>query len=323
MDVPRTLLLPADAIVLSDMREVFGASLKKGVVAAVFEDCSNWYEAVFNYRHALFTPKHARSSCVFDDAALLIDVRAWRRVDIPSKVLELMGTHAKTQELFQKPTEAYSLFAPLQLALDTRVLRLPPTWLSRGLAREALTYAELSYWQRHWGQQGVPLSLSLAPFRAPQAVASPQRQLGDALLLRFSGGRYKPWLRRCSAATREGAPRCGRGGSSGDCAALWWRFLAPRLLKMLAATDADASGALRLATTPQRPCVPEPPVVTESAQTDADDAAAAGGAALSMGINTTKVEVLGYFDDPATGKRMVRKRVTRLVKKSPGAQAKA
>ena len=62
--------------------------------------------------------------------------------------------------------------------------------------------------------------------------------------------------------------------------------------------------------------MPEPPPMSTWEQRNADDAVAAGAAALSMGLNSTKVEVLGYFEDPGTGKRMVRKRVTRLVKKS-------
>ncbi|KAL1525728.1 hypothetical protein AB1Y20_020572 [Prymnesium parvum] len=314
IELQRTLLLPSDALILTDAREIFGATLKKGVAAAVFEDCSSQFEQVFNYRHALFANKHARSSCVFDESTLLLDLRAWRRIDVPSKVLDVMGSHSKSQELYQHPTEAYSISAPLALVLDTRALRLPHTWLCRGLARDSFTLPELSYWHRHWGQQGVTFPLVLAPFRAPQAVALPQRAQGDALILRFNGGAYKPWMRRCSKATSDGAPRCGRGFY--DCANIWWRFVARRLLRPLAAVDTVASGALRLPPTATRPCVPEPPPAAAAEDTDADSAVAAGAAALSTGINTTKVEVLGYFDDPTTGKRMVRRRVTRLVKKS-------
>lgn len=87
----------------------------------------------------------------------------------------------KTLDLFQNQPDAYSLSAPLQLVLDTRVLRLPPTWLFRGLARAGYSHAELSYWLRHWGQQGVHLSLSTSPLRAPQAVAIPRRSQGEPI----------------------------------------------------------------------------------------------------------------------------------------------
>ena len=81
---------------------------------------------------------------------------------------------------------------------------------------------------------------------------------------------------------------------------------------MIEATSTDPSGALRLLPTVRRACVPEPVPLPPSQQTDADGAAAASAA---MGFNNTKVEVLGYFEDPITGKKMVRKRVSRLVKR--------
>ena len=55
-ELRRTLLLPADSLVLSDARELFGAALR-GKAAAVFEECSTLFETVFNYRHKLFAEK--------------------------------------------------------------------------------------------------------------------------------------------------------------------------------------------------------------------------------------------------------------------------
>lgn len=97
-------------------------------------------------------------------------------MQIPEKVLEVMGSNEK--ELYQNPSDAYSMPSPLMLVLDGRSVRLPPKWLCRGLARDSFSHSELSYWQRHWGQQGLSLPSSNTPFRAPQAVHSPQRAEG-------------------------------------------------------------------------------------------------------------------------------------------------
>ena len=92
--VTRTLLLADDAILLTDVGELHAAALR-GKVAAVFEDCSIAFESIFNYHHPLFATKHARSSCIFDASTMLIDLPTWRKEDVPSRLIDLIGSQRR------------------------------------------------------------------------------------------------------------------------------------------------------------------------------------------------------------------------------------
>lgn len=87
--VPRTLLLSADALVLVDVAELHAVALGTKV-CAVIEDCSVLFENVYNYHHPLFATKHARSSCSFDSGTMVVDLRAWRKEDVPARIIEFM-----------------------------------------------------------------------------------------------------------------------------------------------------------------------------------------------------------------------------------------
>ena len=261
-DVPRTVLLSSDTLVLFDVRELYSAALN-GKVGAVIEDCSVLFENVFNYHHPLFASKHARSSCSFDAGTMLIDLKAWRKDEVPMRLIDVLGTQRRTEGLHQLPSAASSLASAALLALDKRTLKLPPPWLARGLAREAFTYDELLYWERLWGQQGVRDPPSLRPFRAAHAVAKPSREIGDALMLRFSGGQFSPWLRRCTPASAASAPVCGKSLQV-DCARLWRPYFSPSLVPLMEA-EFDESGALQLVRSAQRPCVAEARVTATGA----------------------------------------------------------
>ena len=65
------------------------------------EDCSLLFETIYNFRHPLFEKKqHARSSCTFDTSAMLVDLRAWRKDDIPSKLLEHLAPMRRAEGLY-------------------------------------------------------------------------------------------------------------------------------------------------------------------------------------------------------------------------------
>jgi hypothetical protein len=265
--------------------QLYAAALPSGKVCAVFDDCSVLFESLYNQHHPLFASKHARSSCSFDVrrstrpehahaattrrharplvshspsrrplasfrgraqvSTLLIDVRAWRKDDVSSRLLEVLGTQRRVEGLYlQASGGGGELNAPAMLTLDKRALRLPARWLARGLARASLTFGELQYWERLWGQQGVRIPLATSPFRAAHAMPSPERAEGDAMLLRFSGGAYAPWLRRCTARAAAGAPLCGRPPMGpADCARVWRRFFAASLtLQRACVAEAGANG---------------------------------------------------------------------------------
>lgn len=241
--VPRTLLLSADALVLVDVAELHAVALGTKV-CAVIEDCSVLFENVYNYHHPLFATKHARSSCSFDSGTMVVDLRAWRMEDVPARIIELMGTQRRTEGLYALPDGAAGLTAPMMLALDKRALKLPSWWLARGLAREAFAYDELRFWQRLYGQDGVSIPFQLQPFRAVHVVRSPARDAANALIVRFSGGPYLPWLRSCSPSVAAHAPRCGRG--TAECFRLWRPYLSRALIPLLrddgAGADAEEDG---------------------------------------------------------------------------------
>ena len=246
-DVPRTLLLSADTLVLTDVAELYHVDLR-GRTAAVFEDCSTLYESVFNYEHPLFDGKHARSSCAFDASTLVLDLKAWKRDDIAGRLLDLVGTQRRTDGLYQQAKAASAdLSVPALLALDKRVVRLPSRWLAKGLAREALRLSELQYWDRLWGQQGLRVPFATRPFRAAHVAFAPVRTLGDALLLRYSGGPFKPWLKRCTPALVRAAPLCGRPPRTFDCARVWRRYFSAALIPLVEGRGSGSRSA----------CVPE------------------------------------------------------------------
>ena len=242
-EMPRTLLLPEDTLVLTDVSELYAAAIPSGKACAVIEDCSILFEQLYNFKHPLFASKHFGSSCAFDPSTILIDLKIWRKEDLSSRVLDVLGTiNRRTEGLYLQASgmspsvnlDGGSISAPAMFALDRRALRLPSRWLARGLARESLTFGELQYWERLWGQQGVKLNtLSTRPFRAAHAVALPQRHLGDALMLRYSGGPFKPWLRRCTPSASSAAPLCGRVPPFFDCARIWRRYLSMHLVTKL------------------------------------------------------------------------------------------
>ena len=269
-EVPRTLLLASDTIVLTDIGELYSATLPPGKACAVVEDCAVLFEGVYNSRHSLFVNKHARSSCTFDVGTMLIDLKQWRKEDVPARLVDMLGGLRKVDGLYL-PASASSgghgvggpggggdtAAAAIMLALDRRALRLPARWLARGLARDGLSFGELQYWERLWGQQGVRVPLTTRPYRAVHAVSGPVRANGDALLLRFSAGPFKPWLRRCGPQAAAAAPLCGRPGvpTAGDCARLWRRFFAPGLAALVEARELDDAGALRPMRGAVRTCV--------------------------------------------------------------------
>jgi len=240
-NVPRVLLLAPDTIVLVDLRELLCAQLH-GKACAVIEDCSVLFEDVYNYHHPLFTSKHARSSCTFDSGTILVDLKAWRKEEASARIIDLLGSQRRTEGLYAQPNGEATLSAPLMLALDKRAMRLPSSWLARGLARDAFTRDELRFWQRLYGQDGISIPYERRPYRAAHAVAAPVRDAGNALLLRFSGGPYWPWLRRCTQPVAAGAPRCGR--SHVDCASLWRPYFRRALIATfqpdVATPDSDA-----------------------------------------------------------------------------------
>lgn len=237
-EAKRVLLLPPDALVRTDVRELTGAALA-GRAAAAFEDCSTTFEALFNYRHPLFKEHHGRSSCSVDPDFLVLDLRAWKRDDAPQRLLELVGFQRRNENLFLQPLAALGPAVPAQLLLDKRALRLPSRWLARGLARDGWSYSEAVYWRRYWGLQGVAIPSSTKPVRAPHVAVGPRREAGDALLLRFSGGSLKPWLRRCGGPGASGVPLCGRAGY--DCSKLWLRQVSEEALRAIEATEADTA----------------------------------------------------------------------------------
>ena len=237
--VPRTLLLSADALVLVDVAELHAVALGTKV-CAVIEDCSVLFENVYNYHHPLFATKHARSSCSFDSGTMVVDLRAWRKEDVPARIIEFMGTQRRTEGLYALPDGEVGLTAPLMLALDKRALKLPSWWLARGLAREAFAHDELRFWQRLYGQDGVSIPFQMRPFRAVHVVRSPARDAANALIVRFSGGPYLPWLRSCSPSVAALAPRCGRG--TAECFRLWRLYFSRALIPLLRGDGADADG---------------------------------------------------------------------------------
>ena len=289
----RALLLAESTLVRTDLAELFEMKLPAGKAAAVVEDCSLTFDSIFNFHHNLFSGKHARSSCTFDSHSMLIDLRQWRKDDMASRLLDLLGTQVRTEGLYLQPSAAANdLAAASLLALDKRSVRLPQQWLAPGLSRSSLTFAELQYWQRLWGQQyGTPASAasSTQPFCAMHVVGVADsgaaaaaeealpgvaaRSSGDPLLLGFSGGPHKPWLRRCSGAAQAAAPLCGRPPSGPiDCALIWRRYLHPRLVPVaesarrgggggggvaMAEGEAAAEEAA-LRTSKQFPCAAEP-----------------------------------------------------------------
>ena len=238
-EVSRALVLADDAVLLTDAAELHDVALGPKKVGAAIEECATTFETLFNYHHATFNG-HSRSSCAFDAGVATLDLKAWRREDLSTRIIELMGQQ-RVDQLYVHGASGLSAAVPTLLALDKRLLRLPSRWLARGLARDSWSHGELAYWQRYWGQQGEKLPFVPRPLRAPHATAAPRREIGDALVLRFSGslfadGRFKPWLRRCSGEAADGAPRCGRRGL--DCARLWWRLL-ERALPLVEAAVTD------------------------------------------------------------------------------------
>ena len=173
---------------------------------------------------------------------MLIDLRAWKRDDAPQRLLETVGFQRRNENLFRQPLAALNPAVTAQLLLDKRALRLPSRWVARGLARDAWSYSEAEYWHRYWGLQGVTFPFSTKPVRAPHAALSPKREAGDALLLRFSGGPMKPWLKRCGGTTAAGVPLCGK--SNFDCAKLWLKQVSEEAMRTLEAQDTAASNAL-------------------------------------------------------------------------------
>ena len=173
--------------------------------------------------------------------------------------LSVCSTHVLPRAMVWDPALRRMLTPPVpQLA----ALRLPARWLARGLAREGLSFGELQYWERLWGQQGVRVPLATRPFRAVHATAAAERANGDALLLRFSAGAFRPWLRRCGALAAAAAPARGRPGAptAGDCARVWRRFFASSLAALaeahevdeLLSNEADARGSQHGAATLRR-----------------------------------------------------------------------
>ena len=302
-EVTRTLLLSTDTLVLTDVLELWGVALG-GKAAAAVEDCSVLYETYFNYHHGLFK-QQARSACAFDGGTLLLDLRAWRREELSTRLLELVGLSRRTEGLYTSPSYAAATAVPLLLALGKRVLKLPARWMARGLGRECRSYGEMGYWQRFWGQQAITVPLAQAPVRAPHAVLRPSREAGDARLVRFGGGAIKPWLRRCSSSAAPAL--CGRPPQ--DCAKLFWKQLDPKLIPLIQATPDDgASGGLRVPPKPQqRPCVPAPRTV--STLTCLPE----GGAAPEPLANLSSADIVDVFTDEVTGKKMVRRKVRRMV----------
>jgi hypothetical protein len=170
--------------------------------------------------------------------------KARGNADKTNQIIELMGTQRRTEGLYALPDGAAGLTAPMMLALDKRALKLPSWWLARGLAREAFAYDELRFWQRLYGQDGVSIPFQLQPFRAVHVVRSPARDAANALIVRFSGGPYLPWLRSCSPSVAAHAPRCGRG--TAECFRLWRPYLSRALIPLLrddgAGADAEEDG---------------------------------------------------------------------------------
>ena len=121
--------------------------------------------------YAVLARAHGREKCAVDAALLVIDVAAWKREGIASRLLESIGMQRRTDQLYLHPQTAGSdPTVGAQLVLDHNVMRLPSRWLMRGLAREQWSHDELSYWQRHWGQQGLALNFAYRPVRAPAAT---------------------------------------------------------------------------------------------------------------------------------------------------------
>ena len=196
-EMPRTLLLPEDTLVLTDVSELYAAAIPSGKACAVIEDCSILFEQLYNFKHPLFASKHFGSSCAFDPSTILIDLKVWRKEDLSGRVLDVLGTiNRRTEGLYLQASgmspsvnlDGGSISAPAMFALDRRALRLPSRWLARGLARESLTFGELQYWERLWGQQGIKLNtldeaLPRGPCRCPSSAA-PWRCPDAALLWR-------------------------------------------------------------------------------------------------------------------------------------------
>ena len=310
-EVSRALVLADDAVLLTDAAELHDVALGPKKVGAAIEECATTFETLFNYHHATFNG-HSRSSCAFDAGVATLDLKAWRREDLSTRIIELMGQQRKVDQLYVHGASGLSAAVPTLLALDKRLLRLPSRWLARGLARDSWSHGELAYWQRYWGQQGEKLPFVPRPLRAPHATAAPRREIGDALVLRFSGslfadGRFKPWLRRCSGEAADGAPRCGRRGL--DCARLWWRYFSERALPLVEAAVTDDK--LKPNEGAALGCVaPDPNGPPEKREWfDPETFLAPERGRGKGGGADAKGEILETFTDPTTGKRMVRRRV--------------
>ena len=55
------------------------------------------FESIFAAAHPQFVNKHARSSCAFDTSTVLLDMRAWRKDEVPSRLLDLVGTSKRAE----------------------------------------------------------------------------------------------------------------------------------------------------------------------------------------------------------------------------------
>ena len=62
-DVRRTVLVPADAVVMTDVGELLSIALD-GKLAAVFDDCALTFESLFNHNHALFKARVPQPSAL-------------------------------------------------------------------------------------------------------------------------------------------------------------------------------------------------------------------------------------------------------------------
>ena len=219
-----------------------------------------------NYRHPQFKlafGERGRATCALDAGALVINTRAWKKEEVSTRLMEFVGLQRRTDQLYLHAAHASDPAVAAQIVLDKRSVRIDGRHLVRGLAREAWTHSEASYWQRHWGQQGVHFNFNTRPVRAPHAKT--------ATIVRFSGGQVHPWYRRCREIWDAPAPAtCGRAPPR-DCAHMWWSYLGDAAIPTLEAV-ADPSGASLQVTdesltdrAARRPCVAGSPAVAKIA----------------------------------------------------------
>lgn len=204
LDVERILYLDVDTVVVGDLSKLLTFDLGEAPMAGV-EDCSQKMVRYFRDKEEVKgrypnIPKTFFDACVINRGVVLINTRAWKKLNMTGKILQIL-----TENLEDPLWHSGVSQPPFLLALASHPFkRLPQEYNVRGLGRKGISYTEFSMMEndkstrceidkdlfvtRVWGL--VYKGIALSPFGHPHTHCGK--------ILHFTGTR-KPWKERSDA----------------------------------------------------------------------------------------------------------------------------